>query len=55
MDRVRAAYEEIGMAAELRTFFDDVPERLAEATPRDQPRRGLLDRRHQPWSGGRRS
>ena len=32
MDRVRAAYEEIGLAAELRGFFDDVPERLAEAT-----------------------
>ena len=32
MDRVRAAYEEIGLSAELRGFFDDVPERLAEAT-----------------------
>jgi len=32
MDRVRAAYEEIGLAAELRAFFDDVPERLAEAS-----------------------
>jgi UDP-N-acetylglucosamine--N-acetylmuramyl-(pentapeptide) pyrophosphoryl-undecaprenol N-acetylglucosamine transferase len=32
MDRVRAAYEEIGLAAELRSFFDDVPERLAEAS-----------------------
>ncbi len=32
MDRVRAAYEEMGLAAELRGFFDDVPERLAEAT-----------------------
>jgi UDP-N-acetylglucosamine--N-acetylmuramyl-(pentapeptide) pyrophosphoryl-undecaprenol N-acetylglucosamine transferase len=29
---VRAAYEEIGVAADLRAFFDDVPERLAEAT-----------------------
>ena len=32
MDRVRAAYEEMGLAAELRGFFDDVPERLAEAS-----------------------
>ena len=32
MDRVRAAYEEMGVAAELRGFFDDVPERLAEAS-----------------------
>jgi UDP-N-acetylglucosamine--N-acetylmuramyl-(pentapeptide) pyrophosphoryl-undecaprenol N-acetylglucosamine transferase len=32
MDRVRAAYEEIGLAAELKGFFDDVPERLAEAS-----------------------
>jgi UDP-N-acetylglucosamine--N-acetylmuramyl-(pentapeptide) pyrophosphoryl-undecaprenol N-acetylglucosamine transferase len=32
MDRVRAAYEEIGVAAELKGFFDDVPERLAEAS-----------------------
>jgi UDP-N-acetylglucosamine--N-acetylmuramyl-(pentapeptide) pyrophosphoryl-undecaprenol N-acetylglucosamine transferase len=32
MDRVRAAYEEIGVAADLRAFFEDVPERLAEAT-----------------------
>jgi UDP-N-acetylglucosamine--N-acetylmuramyl-(pentapeptide) pyrophosphoryl-undecaprenol N-acetylglucosamine transferase len=32
MDRVRAAYERIGLAAELKAFFDDVPERLAEAT-----------------------
>ena len=32
MDRVRAAYEQMGLAAELRGFFDDVPERLAEAT-----------------------
>jgi UDP-N-acetylglucosamine--N-acetylmuramyl-(pentapeptide) pyrophosphoryl-undecaprenol N-acetylglucosamine transferase len=32
MDRVRAAYEEMGVAAELKGFFDDVPERLAEAS-----------------------
>jgi len=32
MDRVRAAYEEIGVVAELRGFFEDVPERLAAAT-----------------------
>ena len=32
MDRVRAAYEDLGMAAELRTFFEDVPERLAAAS-----------------------
>ena len=32
MDRARAAYERMGLAAELRAFFDDVPERLAEAT-----------------------
>ena len=32
MDRVQAAYEEMGLAAELRGFFEDVPERLAEAT-----------------------
>ena len=32
MDRVRAAYEDLGMAPELRTFFDDVPDRLAEAS-----------------------
>jgi UDP-N-acetylglucosamine--N-acetylmuramyl-(pentapeptide) pyrophosphoryl-undecaprenol N-acetylglucosamine transferase len=32
MDRVRAAYEDLGVAAELRGFFEDVPERLAEAT-----------------------
>ncbi len=32
MDRVRAGYEAIGLAAELRDFFEDVPERLAEAT-----------------------
>lgn len=32
MDRVQAACEEMGLVAELRGFFDDVPERLAEAT-----------------------
>ncbi len=32
MDLVRAAYEELGVTAELRTFFEDVPELLAEAT-----------------------
>ncbi len=32
MDRVRAAYEELGLAADLRAFFEDVPDRLAEAT-----------------------
>lgn len=32
MDKVRATYEEIGVAAELKGFFEDVPERLAEAT-----------------------
>lgn len=32
MDRVRAACEDLGMAAELRTFFDDVPARLAAAS-----------------------
>ncbi len=32
MDRVTAAYEQLGMTPELRTFFDDVPERLAEAS-----------------------
>ncbi|MFO1210560.1 MAG: UDP-N-acetylglucosamine--N-acetylmuramyl-(pentapeptide) pyrophosphoryl-undecaprenol N-acetylglucosamine transferase [Amaricoccus sp.] len=32
MDKVRATYEEIGVAAELKAFFDDVPERLAAAT-----------------------
>ena len=32
MDRVRAAYEDLGMAPDLRGFFDDVPERLAEAS-----------------------
>ncbi|MFO1144724.1 MAG: UDP-N-acetylglucosamine--N-acetylmuramyl-(pentapeptide) pyrophosphoryl-undecaprenol N-acetylglucosamine transferase [Amaricoccus sp.] len=31
MDKVRATYEEMGAAAELKSFFDDVPERLAEA------------------------
>jgi UDP-N-acetylglucosamine--N-acetylmuramyl-(pentapeptide) pyrophosphoryl-undecaprenol N-acetylglucosamine transferase len=32
MDRVRAVYEDMGVAAELRSFFEDVPERLAEAS-----------------------
>lgn len=32
MDRVRATYEEMGMKPELRGFFDDIPERLAEAS-----------------------
>jgi UDP-N-acetylglucosamine--N-acetylmuramyl-(pentapeptide) pyrophosphoryl-undecaprenol N-acetylglucosamine transferase len=32
MDRVRAVYEDMGVSAELRGFFEDVPERLAEAT-----------------------
>ena len=32
MDRVRAVYEDIGLAAELKAFFDDVPERLADAS-----------------------
>jgi UDP-N-acetylglucosamine--N-acetylmuramyl-(pentapeptide) pyrophosphoryl-undecaprenol N-acetylglucosamine transferase len=32
MDRVRAAYEDLGMAPDLRGFFDDVPELLAEAS-----------------------
>jgi UDP-N-acetylglucosamine--N-acetylmuramyl-(pentapeptide) pyrophosphoryl-undecaprenol N-acetylglucosamine transferase len=32
MDMVRAAYEQMGLSADLRGFFDDVPERLAEAT-----------------------
>jgi UDP-N-acetylglucosamine--N-acetylmuramyl-(pentapeptide) pyrophosphoryl-undecaprenol N-acetylglucosamine transferase len=32
MNRVRAAYEDLGMAPDLRTFFEDVPERLAEAS-----------------------
>ncbi|HET9069456.1 MAG TPA: UDP-N-acetylglucosamine--N-acetylmuramyl-(pentapeptide) pyrophosphoryl-undecaprenol N-acetylglucosamine transferase, partial [Amaricoccus sp.] len=32
MDRVRAAYEQAGLRAELRAFFEDVPDRLAEAT-----------------------
>lgn len=31
MDRVRAACDELGVEAELESFFDDVPERLAEA------------------------
>ena len=31
LDRVRAAYAEIGAKAELASFFDDVPERLAAA------------------------
>jgi UDP-N-acetylglucosamine--N-acetylmuramyl-(pentapeptide) pyrophosphoryl-undecaprenol N-acetylglucosamine transferase len=32
MDRVRAAYEDLGMSPDLRGFFEDVPERLAEAS-----------------------
>jgi len=32
MDRVRADCERMGLAADLRGFFDDVPERLAEAS-----------------------
>lgn len=32
MDQVRAAYERMGLAADLRGFFDDVPQRLAEAS-----------------------
>jgi UDP-N-acetylglucosamine--N-acetylmuramyl-(pentapeptide) pyrophosphoryl-undecaprenol N-acetylglucosamine transferase len=32
MDMVRATYEQMGVAAELRAFFEDVPDRLAEAT-----------------------
>ncbi|MFT3974769.1 MAG: UDP-N-acetylglucosamine--N-acetylmuramyl-(pentapeptide) pyrophosphoryl-undecaprenol N-acetylglucosamine transferase [Amaricoccus sp.] len=32
MDRVRMAYDEMGLAAELRGFFDDVPARLAAAS-----------------------
>jgi UDP-N-acetylglucosamine--N-acetylmuramyl-(pentapeptide) pyrophosphoryl-undecaprenol N-acetylglucosamine transferase len=32
MDRVRAAYDAMEMHADLRGFFDDLPERLAEAT-----------------------
>jgi UDP-N-acetylglucosamine--N-acetylmuramyl-(pentapeptide) pyrophosphoryl-undecaprenol N-acetylglucosamine transferase len=32
MARTQDAYEAIGVTAELRGFFDDVPERLAEAT-----------------------
>ncbi|MHC8508568.1 MAG: undecaprenyldiphospho-muramoylpentapeptide beta-N-acetylglucosaminyltransferase [Rhodospirillales bacterium] len=31
LDRVRAAYEELGVNAELKSFFDDIPERLARA------------------------
>lgn len=31
MERVRAAYDEMGVAAELATFFEDVPARLAAA------------------------
>lgn len=31
MDRVRAAYEDLGMTPDLRGFFDDVPQRLAQA------------------------
>lgn len=31
LDRVRGAYASMGAAAELRTFFEDVPERLAAA------------------------
>ena len=32
MDRTRMIYDEMGVPAELRGFFDDVPDRLAEAT-----------------------
>ena len=32
MDLARAAFERIGLAADLRGFFDDVPDRLAEAS-----------------------
>jgi UDP-N-acetylglucosamine--N-acetylmuramyl-(pentapeptide) pyrophosphoryl-undecaprenol N-acetylglucosamine transferase len=32
MDRVRAAYDAMDLQADLRGFFDDLPERLAEAT-----------------------
>lgn len=32
MDRVRAAYEQLGMAPDLRSFFEDVPARLAGAS-----------------------
>jgi UDP-N-acetylglucosamine--N-acetylmuramyl-(pentapeptide) pyrophosphoryl-undecaprenol N-acetylglucosamine transferase len=32
MDLAQAAYERMALAAELRAFFDDVPERIAEAT-----------------------
>jgi UDP-N-acetylglucosamine--N-acetylmuramyl-(pentapeptide) pyrophosphoryl-undecaprenol N-acetylglucosamine transferase len=31
LDRVRAAYEEMGVTADLGSFFDDVPDRLASA------------------------
>lgn len=31
LDRARAAYAEIGIAADLSSFFDDVPERIASA------------------------
>lgn len=31
MDRVRAVYDDMGISAELRGFFEDVPERLAAA------------------------
>ena len=31
LDRVRAAYDSMGATAELKAFFDDVPERLAAA------------------------
>jgi UDP-N-acetylglucosamine--N-acetylmuramyl-(pentapeptide) pyrophosphoryl-undecaprenol N-acetylglucosamine transferase len=31
MERVRATYGEIGVSAELRTFFDDLPARMAAA------------------------
>lgn len=31
LDRVRAAYADAGIAAELATFFDDIPEQLASA------------------------
>ena len=32
VDRVDAAYRGIGVAAEIRSFFDDLPERMARAT-----------------------
>lgn len=31
LERVRARYEELGMPAELATFFDDLPARLADS------------------------